>query len=123
MTNSSAFDRCNRTELYQLCVRAEIPVRPNETREAMIAYLNGEKEPVLQDEKDHAIHSWRHGIIRFVDEYWKQIETQLDCPVRKLRDPNNPDPRPCFGCLDTQVIACIVDNEENEPLIEARKKE
>ena len=122
MKRSSPFDHCNHTELYQLCVRAQIPVLPNESREMMISYLEGESEPVLQKEGDHPIHAWRNGIIRFVDDYWKQIETQLDCPVRKLRDLEHPDLRPCFGCIDTQVIACIVDNEDNERLIEERKK-
>lgn len=88
----------------------------------MIAYLEGEDEPAYPNEEDHPINAWRFGIIRFVDDYWKQIETQLDCPVKKLRDLEHPDPRPCFGCIDTQVIACVIDNEDNEHLIEQRKK-
>jgi hypothetical protein len=121
MTHSSIFERCNHTELYQLCVRAGIPVRPSEARETMIALLEGEQEPILNDEADHPIHIWRHGIARFARDYWKQIESQVDCPIRKMFDKENPNPRPCFGCIDTQVMACVVGNSGNESLIEERR--
>jgi hypothetical protein len=89
----------------------------------MIAYLQGDEEvPLLYDE-DHSIHCYRHALIDFVRDYWKKLATQITCPMKDL--PTNP--RPCFGCLDTQVIACIVNNKENEKLIESyrlkRKKE
>jgi hypothetical protein len=121
MPHSTLFDRCNHTELYQLCNRVGIPVRPNEARETMIALLEGEQEPVPLDEADHPIHTWRHGLINFARDYWKQIESQVDCPVRKIFDKDNPDPRPCFGCTDTQVIACVIGNSTNESLVEARR--
>ena len=112
---SSLFSRCNHTELYQACVRAELLVRPDESREAMISYLEGLDEPPPLPEADHSLHAWRHGIMGFLLDYWKQVETQITCPAKSK------DPRSCFGCLDTQVITCIVQNPENERLIALHK--
>ena len=120
MKQPSPFDAYNHTELYQACLRAEILVRPNAAREDMVAYLEGWEEPPEIDENDNVFHSWRHGLINFINEYWKTIQTQLTCPARMMRDPVSPNPKPCFGCTDAQVVTCIVQNQENlkdsEPL-------
>lgn len=121
MPQPSAFDRYNHTELYQTCCAAGILVRPNEPREVMIDYLEGWKEPPEMRESDNVFHGWRTGIIGFLNEYWKHIATQIVCPARTMKDPNNPNPRPCFGCTDTQVVTCLVQNPENEKLIEPHR--
>ncbi len=117
----SSFEAYNHTELYQVCTDAGILVRPNEPREAMIAYLEGWEEPPPMAEADNVFHNWRYGIIGFVSEYWKKLETQLMCPARMLKHPTNPNPKPCFGCLDTQVMYCLVNNSANEKFIEVHR--
>jgi hypothetical protein len=49
---------------------------------------------------------WRVAMARFIDDHWRMLEPQLTCPAHTR------DPRACFGCLDTQVVACMVDNYE-----------
>ena len=114
-TSSTAFERYNHTELYQTCMRAGILVRPNEALEDMIAYLEGWKEPPSYKEEEHAIHDWRNAFIKFFHEYWKRIETQVTCPAKDLKTTN---PRPCYGCTDTHVIACSVMLKENAHYVE-----
>lgn len=114
---TSPFDRYNYTELQQVCAMAGILVRPNEAAEEMIAYIEGTKEPPEYTEGDHAIHIWRSAIAAFLTEQWRNIETQITCPAKALKDPINPNPRPCFGCTDTQVIACLTENRQNESMI------
>jgi hypothetical protein len=109
----SLFAAYNRTELYQTCMRVGIKVRPNEPREAMIAYLEGYEEPPELPDTDHVIHAWRWGLIGFVDDNWEKLATQLICPMKNLKHPTNPNPKPCFGCNDTQVITCVVSNRHN----------
>lgn len=122
MTRStSVYDRFNRTELYQTCIRAGILVRPNEATECMIAYLEGWKEPPPYTEEDHVLHGWRNAFIAFFHEHWKKIETQITCPARHLKDKVTPNPRPCFGCTDMQVIACIIDLHGNEPFVQKHR--
>jgi hypothetical protein len=65
------------------------------------------------DETQQPIDRYRLALIGFVTEHWQKIQTQITCPMREL--PTNP--RPCFGCLDTQVMACVVTNRDNEPKI------
>ena len=117
MQLTSPYERFNRTELYQTCMRAGILVRPNEATVDMIAYLEGWKEPPTYTEANHAIHSWRNALIAFFHEYWRRIETQITCPARHLKDKVNPNTRPCYGCTDMQVIACVVDLKNNEPFV------
>ena len=108
MSYSGSLERLNHTELYQACSQAGFKVHPRATREELIAYLTGEQEPPPLDEATHPIDSWRHGIIGFLANYWAQLQPQLKCPAKMLRHPTEPDPRPCFRCLDTQVLACVV---------------
>lgn len=116
-----AYARYNFTEIYQMCIRAKLLVRPNESRDQMIALLEGEIEPPDVDESDNVFNSWRLAFIEFLLEHWKKIETQITCPAKALKDPKNPNPRPCFGCIDAQVIVCILQNSESEDLISAHR--
>jgi hypothetical protein len=64
----------------------------------------------------NAIDSWRHGLAGFVLDHWKRLQNQVTCPLKSA------DPMACFGCLDIQVITCIVKNPSNEQLIRRYKK-
>jgi len=116
--NELSFAKFNRTELYQTCLRVGIQVLPSATNEEMIAYLEGEAEPPEIPEPHHPLHIHRLGLIDFVADHWKELETQLVCPMKMLKHPTKPDPRPCFKCIDVQVLTCLVSNQENEPLID-----
>ena len=115
-THSSPLQRMNRTELYQLCTKAGILVHPATPRQYLIGYLSGEYDPPPMDESTHPTDRWRHGIINFILDFWPALKAQLKCPARNLRttDENQRDPRPCFGCLDAQVMTCVVKNSKNE---------
>lgn len=119
MQPPSPYDKYNHTELYQMCIRAELHVRPNTAREDLVAYLEGTDESPYTDESDNVFNSWRLAFIDFLLEHWKKIETQITCPAKALKDPKNPNPRPCFGCTDAQVIVCIIQNHESEEQIHA----
>lgn len=97
-------------------------VHPSSTRQELISYLMGETDPPFLNEETHPVDSWRLGIIGFVGDHWAVLEPQLTCPAKNLRHPTTPDPRPCFGCVDTQVFACIVKNSgRNEHLIQLHR--
>lgn len=100
----------NHTELYQLCRRAGLSVHPRATREELITYLVGDGEPPPLNEHTHPVDSWRHGIIGFLLDYWSVLHPQIKCPAKNLRHPTNPDVRPCFSCVDAQVITCVIQN-------------
>jgi hypothetical protein len=106
------FSRCNHTELFQLCLRSGINVVPSATKEQLIAYLTIEEPPPEASQID----MWRRGLTGFVFQYWSRLEPQLTCPIRSK------DPKSCWGCLDAQVIACVVQNPKNEHLIELHRK-
>ena len=122
MTSSgSSLDKLNRTELYQTCRAAGINVLPRATREELIACLKGELE-VDVDEATHPIDSLRHGIIGFITDHWATLEPQIKCPAKNLKHATHPNPRPCFGCTDIQVIACIAQNDDKvEQLIQLHR--
>lgn len=109
--------RClNHTEAYQLCRRAGIPCSPHESTETLIAYLLGLQTPLNMTEATHPIDSWRTGIGGFVEDHWQKLQPQLTCPIR------SGDFRSCFGCLDAQVIECIVKNPRNENVIALHRR-
>lgn len=113
MTTSSApFSALNHTELFQMCCSAGIPARPNAPRETLIQYLLGEQEPP----NNNPIDAWRHGIMGFLIEHWRAVETQLNCPAKSK------DPRACFQCVDTQVISCLVTNKSDLHQIRLHRK-
>jgi len=105
---------CNHTELHQICRRMDIHVRPTASREDMIDYICGNDEP---PPPWHGINAWRHALMGFVLDNWELIRSQISCPAK------SGDPRACFGCTDTQVMFCVVDNHDNESLIQLHKKD
>lgn len=107
------FDNCNHTELYQLCRARDLPVLPSMPREQLAGLLLGELTPEAQP---HTIDSWRHGLAGFVLSHWHVLQNQVTCPLKSK------DPLSCFGCLDTQVVSCVVGNPKTEHLIQLHRK-
>lgn len=108
----AALDRCNRTELYQLCVRAKKNPPSHASREELVQLFLGVKEPHTEN---HNIDLWREGIKGFVKEHFSVLQPQLTCPIRQDIDG-------CKGCLDVQVVSCIVEQKDCEPLIQLHRK-
>lgn len=106
------FAPCNRTELYQICRRNGIFVSPNTPRDDMVEYILGTKEP---PEVGHPIDAWRHGIMGVIIEHADVVQATLNCPAKTL------DPLACFQCPDTQVMSCVIQNPNDEPLIATRR--
>lgn len=83
------------------------------TRVELISSLLGDKDE--EDPDIHPIDRWREGLIGFILDHWITIEPQITCPAKDIKGTN---PKPCFGCLDQQVVACVVSNQgRNEQLI------
>jgi hypothetical protein len=114
-SRSSPLQRCNRTELYQLCRRAGINVHPGTPREWLIGFLLGDYEAPKMSEEEHPVDRWRVALIRFIEDYWARLQPQLKCPAKDLKHPNaeQRNTRPCFGCSDMQVMNCLADNANN----------
>ncbi len=113
------FDAVNLTELYQLCRKNGLPVPPGMTREHYVGWLIGELELPTEHSR---IDAWRWGLIGFIEDHWMSIRPQLTCPAKSLKDEKDPNPTPCFGCPDMQVITCVVQNKRSEHLIRLRMK-
>jgi len=107
-----ALERCNHTELYQLCRKLNLPALPSMTREQLAHLMVGEESEAVPNVFD----SWRHGLAGFVLQHWTVLQNQVSCPLRSQ------DPQACFGCLDTQVVSCVVGNPKNEHLILRHRK-
>lgn len=105
------FEKANKTELYQLCRKAGLAVGPAASKAELIEKLEGISEPVAAQ---HPVDRYRLGLIGFATEYWDKIQTQIMCPMRGLKT----NPKPCYGCLDTQTVACLINNRESGQLIE-----
>lgn len=103
----------NYTELQQLCTGAGLPVHPRMSFEDMVALLEGHLQPI---EENAPIDVWRDAIMAFVIDFWSKLHSQLTCPAKTK------DPRACYGCIDQQVIACLVKQKQAEPLIAVRRK-
>lgn len=116
-----ALEACNHTELYQLCQRAGLAPLPQYTREELIARLTAEID--VEETGENVIDSWRHGLYGFAKDHWKMLQNQLTCPL-KSKDAKATEPvkDACFGCLDMQVIACVVSNPDNEMKISRYRK-
>lgn len=108
------FDRCNRTELLQILKRLGLSVPPHTPKDTLIRVLLGEEEP--DPNWLNVMDTWRHGLMGFVLDHWEVVRSQLECPAK------SGDPRACFGCVDAQVISCLVDNEHEERFIQLRRK-
>lgn len=107
------FEECNRTELYQLCLRAGIRASPQTPKAEMIQLLAGEKETFSPNPLD----PWRDAIMSLLLAHWDIISAQLDCPAK------SGDPKACYQCVDAQVISCIVSQSNaDQKLLELRKK-
>src|SRR5262245_16995654 len=100
--------RCNRTELYQLCKRAGLNPRPGATHEELCELLRGDRAPSTETNE---IDLWRPGLKGFVQQRCAVLQPQLTCPIRQNIDA-------CKGCLDTQVVTCVVEQRTQEPLIQ-----
>ena len=97
----------NKTELYQRCRRAGLPVQPGWAAENYVAVLLGAQ---YSQETEHVIDALRDSLICFIGEYWQQLQAILKCPAKNLRhaDSTKADARPCYKCLDMQAVGCIV---------------
>lgn len=105
--------QCNHTELYQLCRRKGLNVGAWMSEQSLI-------DAFLSDTVTHTtanvFDTWRNGLTGFVFEHWKVLEPQLTCPIRSK------DPKSCWGCLDTQVIACVNGTAQYEQAIQLHRK-
>lgn len=117
---SHPFQGCNRTELYQLCLRSGLVVHPMTDAATLSRYLTGEEQPPPLTPEEHPVNRWRYGLIDFIGDHWTALQAQITCPARNLKnpDPSKRDPLPCFGCSDAQVMFCLAENEANLPRIE-----
>jgi hypothetical protein len=84
------------------------------SKEQMVALLEGEVEG---PEVEHPVDIGRDAIMEFVNDYWVKLRSQLTCPAKSR------DPKACYGCVDTQVFSCLVENEQMlEPYIQLKRK-
>ena len=113
------YSNVNLSELYQACRRNGLPVPPGMTREHYIGWMLGE---LPLPEHSGPVDSWREAPILFIDAYWMSLRPQLTCPAKNLKDVPEPNPRPCFGCSDMQVITCVVQGQKYEHLINSLRK-
>lgn len=113
MMTVELFSSYNRTELYQICRELELNPMLGATREDLIDLLLHRDKPELYR---NVFDTWRTGIAGFVIEHWSVLQNQVRCPLKTK------DPESCFGCLDTQVTACIVDHNDHRQRIEPHRK-
>lgn len=108
------FDRCNRTELYQIAQATGLNMPANSTKEDLIAAIIYDKE---HPSTPPDIDEWRRAIMRFLIDHRRVLETQLTCPAKSFAEDA------CFECIDQQVVHCLTSNgNENFQLIQLRKK-
>lgn len=106
--------RCNRTELYQLVRRQGIPTTSSLSKEELAKLLLGEAEPPLEPNE---IDAWRDALMAFILDNWATIRSQISCPAK------SGDPKACYECVDTQVIACLTENKRSLVHIRRKKEE
>jgi hypothetical protein len=70
---------------------------------------------VEPSKETNEIDLWRSGIKGFVQQMWAKLQPQITCPIRSNIDA-------CHGCLDAQVVTCVVEQKKNEPLIQLHRK-
>lgn len=109
--SSDFWEQANHTELYQLCKKAGLDVSPGMTRETLGQLLEGSLS--LKDAT--TIDAWRDAIMAFINDFWPKLQSQITCPARSR------DPKACYGCLDTQVVACLTKNPRVYNEIKKRK--
>jgi len=109
-----AFSNCNHTELCQVARRAGHNIRPTMTRDELIKIIVLDAPPSAEV---NDFDETRRAIMRFLIEHRKKLETQITCPAKSF------EPDACFGCVDAQVICCLVSNgPETQQLITLHKK-
>lgn len=108
------FSNCNHSELYQLARRAGHNVLPTMSRDELIKII------VLDAVASTAVHDideTRRAIMRFIIDNRKKLETQITCPAKSFQ------PDACFGCVDVQVVHCLVSHgSDAQRLITLHKK-
>jgi len=114
MSFREILERCNHTELYQMCVDQGIPVSAALTQEQLIECYLGEMD--VPPNERHDVDTWRIGIMGFLLDHWEVVKAQLECPAK------SGDPKACFGCTDAMVLSCVLDNEPNEELIQLKRR-
>lgn len=114
MSFRESLERCNHTELYQICRDHDIAVSPARTRQELIEYILHEQLPNESDYNE--VDTWRNGIMLFLLDHWEVVRAQLDCPAK------SGDPKSCFNCIDATVLSCITGNAANEPLIQLKRR-
>lgn len=105
----------NHTELYQLARALNLPVYPHTATGDVRSLLR--EEAVSAEYKSHPIDEYRHGIMQMLLEYWDGVSAQLSCPAK------SGDPRACFGCIDSQVLSCVVENRDHLVTIRNLRKQ
>lgn len=120
-SDNSKMLRLNHTELYQTCLQAGFKVHPRASREELAEVLEGKRSAPQLSEAEHPIDAWRLGFIAFMHDYWEVLAPQVKCPAKNLKHPEHPNPRPCFGCIDTTVVACLNKQASVEQHIAERK--
>lgn len=91
---------------------AQLNPSPKASRDELAQLFSG----LIDETKEPTnIESWRTGIRGFVQEHWHVLQPQLTCPIRH-------DINACSGCLDQQVVACVVEQKDCEPLIQLHRK-
>lgn len=104
MTDDRPFDPSilNTTEL----VTAAVQVNPEAHRglpdEVLIAIIQGEDVELPQ----RTLNKKRLKIMSYINANWSQVSYQVSCPA-KTRDDHA-----CFGCTDTQVTSCTLENSK-----------
>lgn len=103
------FSKINKTELYQLCVRAGLRVSIGSSREQLIDALV-HQDPVAGNVGVHLpiVESTREFIYYTLREHWTELQPQLKCPARNFvhPDPSVQNKQPCSGCIALQVLSC-----------------
>ena len=105
--NPDDLNTYNHTELYQLCRRAGIAVRPDVSKAYLIALLEGTSE--LPAGSYNPMDDLRDGLMGFLLEHWRRVHSQLFCPAK------SGDPKSCYQCVDAQVMHCLNTNPKIEP--------
>ncbi len=87
----------NHTELRQRCQALGLHTHPSATKEELERTLLAEQPP----QRD-PVNNIRDGIMRYLLKHWSVVRGQLSCPAK------SGDPHACYGCPDSQVAYCVV---------------
>jgi hypothetical protein len=79
------------------------------TTHVLRALLEGTIEDLTAE--PNPIDEWRDGLMAFLLENWKRIQSQLFCPAK------SGDPKSCYQCVDAQLVHCLTTNPKVEPAV------